>query len=161
MREVMKKFRSRKDIHFLHATGAGNYEEFLRGFSSPENGNNTIKPYIYDMPQVLAAADLIICRAGAATLAELTATGVPAILIPYPYATGNHQEFNARFLEKAGAATVIKDTLLTGEMLANQIESLLGDPGRLESMAMASRQLGRPQALEDILEGLEELLKRR
>jgi len=161
MPEVIKKFKDRKDVHFLHATGAGHYEEFSRGFTTPENGNNTIKPYLYEMPQVLAAADLVICRAGAATLAELTATGVPAILIPYPYATGNHQEFNARFLEKAGAAIVIKDGLLTGAMLANQIENLLGDPGNLERMAGASKQLGRPQALKDILESLEGLLKRR
>ncbi|MEW6424854.1 MAG: undecaprenyldiphospho-muramoylpentapeptide beta-N-acetylglucosaminyltransferase [Bacillota bacterium] len=160
MGEVMKRLRDRKDVHFLHVTGPGQYEEFRRSFPIPENGNTTIKPYLYEMPLALAAADLVVCRAGAATLAELTVTGVPAILVPYPHATGNHQEFNARVLGRAGAALVLKDEELAGEMLANQIERLLADPGRLREMAAASRRLGRPRALAEILECVEELIRR-
>lgn len=158
MGEVMERFRHRKDVHFLHVTGPGQYEEFKKGFSIPENGNTTIKPYLDEMPLALAAADLVVCRAGAATLAEITVSGAPAILVPYPYATGNHQEFNARALEKEGAALVIKDEQLKGEILANQIEKLLADPGRLAAMARTSKRLGRPRALADILECVEELV---
>jgi UDP-N-acetylglucosamine--N-acetylmuramyl-(pentapeptide) pyrophosphoryl-undecaprenol N-acetylglucosamine transferase len=158
MQEVIKQFRQRKNVHFLHVTGPGQYNEFRKGFTMPENGNTTIKPYLYEMPQALSAADLVVCRAGAATLAEITATGVPAILIPYPYAAGNHQEFNARALEEKGAAVVIKDEELKGKKLANQIERLLAEPSRLREMAKASKQLGSPRALEDILMCIEELI---
>ncbi|MBC7325666.1 MAG: undecaprenyldiphospho-muramoylpentapeptide beta-N-acetylglucosaminyltransferase, partial [Moorella sp. (in: Bacteria)] len=103
---------------------------------------------------------LVVCRAGAATLAEITVTGAPAILVPYPYAAGNHQEYNARALESKGAAIVIKDEELRGETLANQIEKLLAAPRRLQEMAGASRQLGRPGALEDILQCIEDLILR-
>lgn len=77
------------------------------------------------MPMALAAADLAVFRAGAIGLAELTAKGVPSVLIPYPYATANHQEFNARAVEAAGAAKVILDKELTGEKLLEEIEHLL------------------------------------
>lgn len=159
MREVIERFRHRKDVRILHVTGPAQYEEFRKGFALPETGNTTIKPYLYEMPLALSAADLVVCRAGAATLAEITVTGTPAILVPYPYATGNHQEFNARALEREGAAIVLKDEELTGEKLANQIEKLLADPGRLEAMARAGRRLGRPRALADILQCIEELME--
>ncbi|HAP92994.1 MAG TPA: undecaprenyldiphospho-muramoylpentapeptide beta-N-acetylglucosaminyltransferase, partial [Desulfotomaculum sp.] len=91
MVEVLYHFREKSDLHFLHVTGPAQYDDFVmmmsqRGFGFPDNGNNTIKPYLHEMPLALAAADLVICRAGAATLAEITVTGKPAILIPYPYA---------------------------------------------------------------------------
>jgi len=159
MREVIERFRHRRDIRILHVTGPAQYAEFRKGFSLPETGNTTIEPYLYEMPLALSAADLVVCRAGAATLAEITVTGTPAILVPYPYATGNHQEFNARALEREGAAMVMKDEELTGEKLANQIEKLLADPGHLEAMARAARRLGRPQALADILQCVEELME--
>jgi len=159
MQEVITRFRDRLDVRFLHVTGPAQYEEFCKGFPLPENGNTTIKPYLYEMPLALSAADLVICRAGAATLAELTLTGTPAILAPYPYAAGNHQEYNARALAEEGAAIVIQDAELTGEVLANQIDKLLAEPGRLAAMAEASRRLGRPRALADILQCVEELLE--
>ncbi|MCL6479356.1 MAG: undecaprenyldiphospho-muramoylpentapeptide beta-N-acetylglucosaminyltransferase, partial [Peptococcaceae bacterium] len=111
-----------------------------------------------DMPSALAAADLAICRAGAATCTELTAVGLPAILIPYPHAAENHQEYNARALEKKGAAAVIRDRDLTGDLLAGQVERLAGRRERLADMARASKELGRPGALDDILDCVQELL---
>ncbi|MGQ9825143.1 MAG: undecaprenyldiphospho-muramoylpentapeptide beta-N-acetylglucosaminyltransferase [Desulfotomaculales bacterium] len=158
MREVIARLGARDDVRFLHVTGPAQYDEFLRGFTLPENGNTTVKPYLHEMPLALSAADLVVCRAGASTLAEVTATGVPAILIPYPYATGNHQVFNARALQEKGAAVVIEDAVLNGELLANQIERLLAEPARLRQMAAASRELGRPRALEEILACVEELV---
>ncbi|MGB9826364.1 MAG: UDP-N-acetylglucosamine--N-acetylmuramyl-(pentapeptide) pyrophosphoryl-undecaprenol N-acetylglucosamine transferase, partial [Desulfofundulus sp.] len=121
------------------------------------NGNIILMPYLNEMPRALAAADIAVCRAGAATLAELTVVGLPAILIPYPYAAGNHQEYNARSLEKEGAALVIRDRELTGSLLAESLARLLAQPAKLKEMAAASRRLGRPRALDEILELIDNL----
>jgi UDP-N-acetylglucosamine--N-acetylmuramyl-(pentapeptide) pyrophosphoryl-undecaprenol N-acetylglucosamine transferase len=95
-------------------------------------------------------ADLVVYRAGATGLAELTARGIPAILIPYPYAAENHQEHNARALEAAGAAKVILNRELKSENLQSTLQELLADEKKLAAMAAASRALGKPQAAEDI-----------
>jgi UDP-N-acetylglucosamine--N-acetylmuramyl-(pentapeptide) pyrophosphoryl-undecaprenol N-acetylglucosamine transferase len=159
MPEVIKYFRNKADLHFLHITGPAQYDDFIlelkQCFVDPDYGNNSIKPYLHEMHLALAAADLIVCRAGAATLAEITVIGKPAVLIPYPYASGNHQELNAISLKKSGAAVVIKDSYLTGKILAEQVGNLLADPIRLKEMSLASKKLGHPEALEKILECLD------
>ncbi|MBE3587808.1 MAG: undecaprenyldiphospho-muramoylpentapeptide beta-N-acetylglucosaminyltransferase [Thermoanaerobacteraceae bacterium] len=162
MVEVLQAFAGRTDMCFLHVTGPAHYQDFLnhlqeRGLGAAENGNITIVPYLYDMPRALAAADVAVCRAGAATLAELTVLGLPAVLIPYPFASGNHQEFNARSLEKKGAALVIKDRELSGQLLTRCLEVILSRPEKLAAMAGACRSLGRPRALQDILDLVDEL----
>ncbi|MDQ0286971.1 UDP-N-acetylglucosamine--N-acetylmuramyl-(pentapeptide) pyrophosphoryl-undecaprenol N-acetylglucosamine transferase [Desulfofundulus luciae] len=164
MIEVLKQFGGREGVYFLHVTGPGQYEEFCArareaGLSIAENGNIILVPYLDEMPRALAAADLAICRAGAATLAELTVVGLPAILIPYPYAAGNHQEYNARSLEKEGAALVIRDRELTGSLLAEKLARLLARPAKLKAMARASRRLGRSRALDEILELIDNLVR--
>ena len=98
------------------------------------------------MPKALAAATLAISRAGAIGLAELSLRGVPAILVPYPYAAENHQEINARSLEKRGAAVVVRDAELSGEWLFDTVDRLLGDPGRLQAMAAAAVEAAHPEA---------------
>ncbi len=118
-------------------------------------------PYLDNMPQALAAADLAVFRAGAIGLAELTARGIPAVLVPYPYAAENHQEFNARVLESRGAAVVIRDAELSGPGLADTIEALLGDADKLRAMAAASRELGRPEAAAAIARLALEIAARR
>jgi UDP-N-acetylglucosamine--N-acetylmuramyl-(pentapeptide) pyrophosphoryl-undecaprenol N-acetylglucosamine transferase len=119
----------------------------------PENsGNISIRPYLYNMPHALAAADLAVFRAGAIGLAELTARGIPSILVPYPYASENHQEYNARVLERNGAALVIRDADLTGGSLLTAIENLLVEPQRRRTMAHASKSMGRPEAATRIAE---------
>ncbi len=105
-------------------------------------------PFVDRMELVYAVADLAIARAGATTVAELTACGVPAILVPYPYATGRHQEANARAVERAGGATVLLDDAATGGALAQRIEAFLEDPARLESMSRSSARFGRPDAAD-------------
>lgn len=159
---AISHFAGQKGLHFLHVTGPANYQGFMeeikKGISIPENGNITITSYLHDMPSALAAADLVVCRAGAATLAEVTAVGLPAVLIPYPYAAENHQEYNARALEGKKAAVVIRDRDLSGSLLASELERLAGSPGMLEEMARASRQLGRPGALDDILDCVRDIL---
>lgn len=111
------------------------------------------------MPMALAAADLAVFRAGAIGLAELTAKGVPSVLIPYPYATANHQEFNARAVEAAGAAKVILDKELTGEKLLEEIEHLLIRSEDLQKMKKAAKSLGRPGAAKEIAQQALQLVK--
>lgn len=162
MMDVIRRFAGKKDIHIVHVTGPANYDRFLadlgRSINIPDYGNITIASYMHDMPGALAAADLAICRAGAATLAELTAVGLPAILVPYPFAAENHQEYNARALEKRGAAMVIRDLDLTGELLVSRIESLAERGRDLGDMAAASREMGLPGALDAILDCVEDIL---
>ncbi|MFZ5647231.1 MAG: undecaprenyldiphospho-muramoylpentapeptide beta-N-acetylglucosaminyltransferase [Bacillota bacterium] len=162
MLPVLENFSGRPGIYFLHVTGPANYDQFMasvqKGMKIPENGNITIASYMYDMPTALAAADLAICRAGAATLAELTAVGLPSILVPYPYAAENHQEYNARALEAKGAAVVIRDNDLSGDLLLSEIEKLAANRETLRGMSSASRALGRPAAMDDILDCVRDLL---
>ncbi len=103
-----------------------------------------------DMPTALGAADLVLCRAGAMTLAEITRCGLPAILVPYPYATANHQEHNARSLVEAGAAELILDRELSGDLLTEKVSALLKNTERLARMRRTSRSLGRPMAAQEI-----------
>lgn len=155
MVEVHRRFAGRGNLQILHVTGQNEYNNIVglirqAGIDIEKTGNITVVPYLYNMPEALAVADLAIFRAGAIGLAELTARGVPAVLVPYPYAAENHQEHNARVLEKSGAAVVIRDAELTGERLAAAVESLIGDRATLAAMAQASKALGRPEAAEAI-----------
>jgi len=106
--------------------------------------------YIDAMPQALASSSLLVCRAGAMTLAEITALGKAAILVPFPGAVDDHQTANARSLVDAGAAVLVPDRDLDGARLAAEIETLLGDPERLGRMREASRSLARPRATEEL-----------
>jgi UDP-N-acetylglucosamine--N-acetylmuramyl-(pentapeptide) pyrophosphoryl-undecaprenol N-acetylglucosamine transferase len=103
------------------------------------------------MAQRYRWADLVLCRAGASTLAELTACGKPAILVPYPYAADDHQRHNALALQQHGAAQVILDAELTGARLYKTIGPILDDPTPLQRQAAQSRCLGRPQAADTIV----------
>ena len=123
-------------------------------------GKVKVFAFVEDMAHILAAADLAVCRAGAMTVSELTASGLPAILVPLPSSAGGHQLANARALEDAGAAVVLEE----GELgrLAEEVVGLLKDEGRLERMRRASRRLGRKDAAERIAEGiLEDLCSER
>ena len=120
-----------------------------------------VRPYLYNMPQAMAMADLAVFRAGATGLAELTARGIPSILIPYPYAAENHQEHNARALEEAGASRMILNRDLTSERLCAVLTELLSEDEKLAVMAQASRSMGRPQAAGDIANLVLELAGRR
>ena len=111
-----------------------------------------VEPFLYDMGKRLHAADLVVCRAGATTLAELTAAGKPAILIPLPTATDDHQRRNAEALAAEGAADVLLQAEATGERLASRILALAGDATRRRQMAMAARGLARPDAARVIVD---------
>jgi UDP-N-acetylglucosamine--N-acetylmuramyl-(pentapeptide) pyrophosphoryl-undecaprenol N-acetylglucosamine transferase len=115
-----------------------------------------VLPFIDDMPAALASADLVVGRAGAGAVAEICAVGRPSILVPYPFA-GDHQRFNARSLEKAGAAISVLASEATPEMLHDEMAALLGDPERLRAMAGVAASLGRPQAARVIARDLLDL----
>lgn len=116
-----------------------------------------VRPYIYDMPLVMDAADLVLCRAGASTLAELTCIGKPAILVPSPNVTNNHQERNARVLERAGGAKVLLEGSFTAEMLYAMVRGLLDEPQQLSEMAQNMKAAGVPDAADRIAETILEL----
>ena len=107
------------------------------------------------MDLAYACADLVVSRAGATTIAELSVVGLPALLVPYPHATSRHQEANARALQRTGGASVLLDDELTAESLASRIESLVDDPGRLAAMAAGSSAFGRPDAAERLADVVE------
>ncbi len=110
-----------------------------------------------DQMAILSHIDLIVCRAGATTIAEVTAVGVPAVLIPSPYVAHNHQFYNASVLVDANAGVMIEEKNLNAETLSNAISKIMNDPIRMESMKQCSLRLGRPNACRDILEWCEQL----
>ncbi len=120
-----------------------------------------VEPFFEAMDREMSRADLIVCRAGATTVAEITAAGRPAILIPLPTATDDHQRRNAEVLRQAGAAEVVDETVLTGSLLAERIVALAGDPGRRAVMAAAARRLARPDAASRIVDRVVELAETR
>lgn len=150
MIDVLKSAAEKNSAQFLHVTGKGEFDSVMEKLSDLDAPNIKIVPYLYNMPTAMAMADLAIFRAGATGLAELTARGVPAILIPYPFAAENHQEFNARSLVDAGAARMILNKDLTAEILSATLDELLASPEKLKSMAQASLSLGKPNAADEI-----------
>ncbi|RMG28443.1 MAG: UDP-N-acetylglucosamine--N-acetylmuramyl-(pentapeptide) pyrophosphoryl-undecaprenol N-acetylglucosamine transferase, partial [Gammaproteobacteria bacterium] len=109
-------------------------------------------PFIDDMAAAYAWADLVVCRAGALTVAELAAAGVGAILVPYPHAVDDHQTANARYLADAGAAELLPQSRLTAERLAECLARLLGDRDRQRAMAQAARARAMPEAARRVAE---------
>lgn len=157
--DMLDRLGELADCHFVYVTGSVHYEEISQTLSQVKDLKQvTIKPFIYNMPDVLAATDLIINRAGASFLAEITALGLPAILIPSPYVTNNHQEKNARWLESHGAARVILEGELSGERLFHEIKDLVTQPKLLEKMKQKSKSLGVPDAGERIYQLIEQLV---
>jgi UDP-N-acetylglucosamine--N-acetylmuramyl-(pentapeptide) pyrophosphoryl-undecaprenol N-acetylglucosamine transferase len=131
-------------FRILHAAG----ERDLPHLTSP-GPHYDLRGYISLFGQALAASDLVVARSGG-SIFEVAAHGRPMVLIPYPYATADHQTENARYMERAGAAIIIPDAELTAPRLAQEVGRLLGDPGRLAAMGRASSALARPQAAQDI-----------
>lgn len=151
--DMAGRLNGRQEVQILHQTGQ-EHEEWVRARLGSIAGllRYVAVPYIEEMGDAYACADLVVCRAGGGTLAEVTANGLPAIAVPYPYAAEGHQDANARLLESAGAAMVVPDRELSGARLAQAVETLQVDPARLRAMAAASRQLGRPQAARRVAE---------
>ncbi|MGQ9629670.1 MAG: undecaprenyldiphospho-muramoylpentapeptide beta-N-acetylglucosaminyltransferase [bacterium] len=159
---ALPELLKRKNLVIVHAAGGRNYESVREKVERFVGERYLLLPYIDDMASALNAADLVVSRTGATTLAEISACGLPSILIPYPFATANHQERNARELERRGACVVIPDAELTPERLISEITRLLDDPRRLEDMSERIRGLGdRGRAAQTIAELIEEVAEKR
>ena len=148
-------------FHHIHAAGKGSWDA-MRQTMEAEQLTKTpgldVREYIYDMADVMRAADLVICRAGASTVSELTALGVPAIMVPSPYVTNNHQEKNARALETHGGVEVLLEQDSSGQALFQTAAGILHDDVRREAMASAMAELGIRDAAQRIYETVQELL---
>lgn len=150
MAGVLRAFAAH-EAQFLWMTGATGFEA-ARQAAVETTARVEVFPFIDDMARACAAADLLVSRAGASTTAEIAVLGKPSILVPYPHATDNHQEQNARALEEKGAAVVLLDDACTAQALAECIRGLLGDKARLETMGRAAAALAKPDAAPSIVD---------
>jgi UDP-N-acetylglucosamine--N-acetylmuramyl-(pentapeptide) pyrophosphoryl-undecaprenol N-acetylglucosamine transferase len=147
-------------VRMVHQTGARDRALVEKGYGAV-GFTPDVRDFITDMSAAYAASDLVVCRAGATTLAELTVCKKPSVLVPFPAAADNHQVVNAQSLVSAGAAVMIEERDLTGELLAAEIRRILTDPEVRARMSRAAGLLGRPQAASEIADVLTEMSRRR
>jgi UDP-N-acetylglucosamine--N-acetylmuramyl-(pentapeptide) pyrophosphoryl-undecaprenol N-acetylglucosamine transferase len=150
-------------VQILHAAGRSQFTEVEAAWQAaraehPGGPPVRVVDFIDSMADAYAAADVVLCRAGATSIAELTVLGLPSVLVPYPHATGDHQTQNAEALARAGGAVVIADEALDGAALVAAVEPLLTDPDRHQAAATASRAFGRPDAATNVARLLLDLL---
>jgi len=159
---ALPQLNSQKDaLRVTHQTGEADYEKVRRGYEAAGWSENArVQRYIDDMVTEFATADLIVCRAGATTSAELVAAGKAAIMIPFPLAADDHQRKNAEALQSAGAARMVLQAELNGERLATEIASLIERPDEISTMEAASRKLARRDAAKATVSLIEELVVR-
>ena len=136
-------------IHIVHQTGERDYNDAQAAYAKL-GGSVEAHRFIDDMPGAFARADLLICRSGASTVAEVTAAGKPAVFVPFPRAADDHQKRNAEALERAGAAVMLEESKLTSESLVDTVSDLFNDRSRLEKMGDAASKLSHPNAARDI-----------
>jgi UDP-N-acetylglucosamine--N-acetylmuramyl-(pentapeptide) pyrophosphoryl-undecaprenol N-acetylglucosamine transferase len=146
--ELMKRLPGLKVVH---QTGERDYDQVYGAYAQAGIPAEVHK-FIDDMPGFFARADLVLCRSGASTVAEIAAAGKPAVFVPFPLAADDHQRRNAEALEQAQAAVVIEETRLDEVWLVDSILALLEDPARLAGMAEAARAMAHPNAAKDIAE---------
>jgi UDP-N-acetylglucosamine--N-acetylmuramyl-(pentapeptide) pyrophosphoryl-undecaprenol N-acetylglucosamine transferase len=144
-------------LKFLHLTGEGDVDAVQAGYRQAGFPAEAAA-FTSEVAAWMARAHLLVCRSGASTLAELAAMGRAAVLVPYPFAANNHQEYNARFFESSGAAHIILNKDFTGELLAGKIRQFLTNPDPLVRMEAASRTLAKPHAAREMVEGCLELM---
>ncbi len=154
VRELARLRAERADFDLLVQTGTAEQEAVATALAAWPRDRARVVAYIEDMAAALTWADLVVCRAGAMTLAELAATGRPAVLVPYPHAADDHQTRNAREVAAAGAAVLLPDAQCDAAALATHLDSFARDPARLAAMARASARLARPDAAKRIAEDL-------
>jgi len=148
----------RGNIHITHQTGESDYEMVKQKYGTSDLSHD-IRPFIDDMAEQYRKASLVVCRAGATTLAEVTACGKVSVLIPYPHAAHNHQEKNAQILNSANAGEMVLDSELSGPRIAQSIIGAMEDPERLKEMEKNSYQLGNRDATEKVRQICMELLE--
>jgi UDP-N-acetylglucosamine--N-acetylmuramyl-(pentapeptide) pyrophosphoryl-undecaprenol N-acetylglucosamine transferase len=136
-------------IHIIHQTGQRDYDRVSAAYQQSGISGEVYR-FIDDMPQTFARADLLVCRSGASTVAEIAAAGKPAVFVPFPAAADDHQNVNARALERAGAAVVVEESHLEAAYLVDTIAALISDAPRLRTMSAAAQSLAHPKAVEEI-----------
>lgn len=159
---VVKAFAelAEKPYQILYITGDVHFEDVKKEVDLIGNPQNVvIKPFIHNMPEVLAGIDLVVSRAGATTLAEITSLGIPSILIPSPYVTNNHQEKNARSLSDHGAAELLLEKDLNNKSLVNHIDRILLNKENLKEMKLKAKKMGIPDSASRLYSLMQELVK--
>lgn len=156
MLPLLKEWPERPEL--IHQTGQEDYAEVKQAYADAGLDPAQVLPFIDDMASAYDQASLVVCRAGATTLAELAVTGRPAILIPFPFAAADHQTANALAFARAGAAEVLMQKELSAETLAMKVQILFSDRQRLTMMAACGRAIGRPGAAEKILAECRQLI---
>lgn len=161
--EMLALEAGKEPFHHIHGAGKSGYAAVLaalneKGIDLKDHPSLQVREYIYDMAPVMRAADLVLCRAGASTVSELTALGIPAILVPSPYVTNDHQTKNARALEEAGGVELLPEADSTGQELFRRTAALLHDETRLATMGAAMSALGTRDAAQRIWETVQSLL---
>jgi UDP-N-acetylglucosamine--N-acetylmuramyl-(pentapeptide) pyrophosphoryl-undecaprenol N-acetylglucosamine transferase len=136
-------------LHVVHQTGERDYNDAAAAYKDMGQSVEVFK-FIDDMPGFFSRADLLLCRSGASTVAEITAAGKPAIFVPFPRAADDHQKRNAEALERAGAAVMLEEANLTSQTLVEAVSTLLNDRTKLQRMGDAARALSHPNAAHDI-----------
>ena len=149
MEALPELLRALPGLHVIHQTGEKDYQEAQRVYLAA-GASAEITPFIEQMPDAFRRADLLVCRSGASTVAEVAAAGRPAVFIPFPHAADDHQRRNAEAMERAGAAVLLPESELKPELLAQVITSLLKDRARLGAMSQASRTLAHRDAAQRI-----------
>lgn len=153
---------AKQSYQVVYVTGEVHYDHVMEQAKNRNVGSHVIiKPFIHNMPEVLGGVDLVVSRAGATTLAEITALGLPSILVPSPYVTANHQEVNARSLSDHEAAVLLLEKDLTSQSLIKHIDEILLNETRLNQMKEASRALGVPDAAERLYKEIERLVSKK
>ncbi|MBO5556955.1 MAG: undecaprenyldiphospho-muramoylpentapeptide beta-N-acetylglucosaminyltransferase [Oscillospiraceae bacterium] len=162
--DMLPLMAGQKDFHMIHSVGSRDRELVARKLEQlqvdPQSCHVDMREYIYDMPRVMAAADLLLCRAGASTLAELSYMGKPVVIVPSPNVTANHQEKNARVLERAGGARVFLEGEFDAASLLATIRELLADQEQLSSMSRAMASLAVRDATDRICDLLLDLIRK-
>ncbi|MCQ2448315.1 MAG: undecaprenyldiphospho-muramoylpentapeptide beta-N-acetylglucosaminyltransferase [Oscillibacter sp.] len=164
MAEMLALEAGKEPFHHIHGAGKSGYPNVMKmlkekGVALEKHPSLQVREYIYDMATVMRAADLVLCRAGASTISELTALGVPALIVPSPYVTNNHQEKNARALEAAGAAAVLTESEASGQVMFQRTCAIVRDEALLSSMKDSMESLGIRDATERIYATVQEILK--
>ena len=164
MADMLALEAGKEPFHHIHGAGKSGYAAVLKalaekGVDLKDHPSLQVREYIYDMAPVMRAADLVICRAGASTVSELTALGVPAIMVPSPYVTNNHQEKNARALEAGGGAEVLLEKDASGQALFQSAARLLREDERRTAMGAAMAALGVRDAAARIYDTVQSILK--
>lgn len=159
--ENLASLRSR-GFEIWHQTGPAQYEDVREKYAAAGWTGDTarVEPFIDDMAAAYAWADVVLCRAGATTVAELAVCGAPSVLVPFPHATHNHQLANARHMEKAGAAVIIMQNILHEVDLGESLEKMFSAPDKLRRMAEAARSVALPHAARTLAEEIEAMAAR-